>query len=389
MPTEAATRQVLFPSFSPVIERLGAKACRDPETLIGASDRHEVFYIPFEHIERRARLVIVGITPGTTQLGLAYAKTQELQRAGTSVTEILRIVKSHAAFGGSMRTNLLRMLRHFGFASILGVSDEEDLWGSAANLLHSTSVVPHAAFEDGKMFNGSFDDVLRSPILRDCFESHFVTELALLPSDAVFVALGDTPLGALDHCASRGLIPSGRILGAFAHPSGSGGSQVGVYLGERDPSGLSPRDPVRHRVPRLLAQAARMREAAERLKIDTNENVLSVPKHAGLSEKTPPKKSVPASPAGATQPIGRETCPNELLEFVVSRGRFAGTTLRPHIHADGCYVVSPTRFKSDYIRVQADELLEGFLEKGLSLRMSAPDVGPSLISPGSIRGRSA
>ena len=48
MPTDAATRQVLFPSFSPVIERLGAKACRDPDTLIGASDRHSA-----DHLRRR------------------------------------------------------------------------------------------------------------------------------------------------------------------------------------------------------------------------------------------------------------------------------------------------------------------------------------------------
>jgi len=31
-------------------------------------------------------------------------------------------------------------------------------------------VVPHAAFKSGKMFAGSFDDVMRSRLLRECFE---------------------------------------------------------------------------------------------------------------------------------------------------------------------------------------------------------------------------
>ena len=54
----------------------------------------------------------------------------------------------------------------------------------------------------------------------------------------MFVALGDTPLAALDHCTARGLVSPDRILGAFSHPFGSSGSEVDVYIGRRDPSTL-------------------------------------------------------------------------------------------------------------------------------------------------------
>jgi hypothetical protein len=74
------------------------------------------------------------------------------------------------------------------------------------------------------------------------------------------------------------------------------------------------------------------------------------------------------------------------LHYIVTRGKAAGTVLRPHVQ-DGCYIVSPTRFEADYRRIPINEAIEPYLKQGLSLRMSAPSVAPSLISPGSILGR--
>lgn len=377
-----------------VICRDGGAAARRADTLVGASGQHKVFYMPFGHVERNARLVIVGITPGTTQLEMAYEKVHELHRRGMPRDEVFRAVKAHAAFGGPMRQNLVRMLRHFNFAGLLGVTDEADLWGSASHLVHSTSVVPHAAFKGDKMFNGSFQEVLASPALRESFERDFVGELALLPADAVFVALGPTPLGALDHCVERGLLPTERVLGALAHPSAGAGTQVDVYLGERDPETLDPRDPVRGRVPRLLENAARMRTAVAALggrSIPVAAPRAATPAVASSApspEHPAPVRSIRVAPIpNGAPPVGAG--PNGHLHAMVSRGPKAGTMLRPHVHADGCHVVSPTRFEADYIRVSADQPLEDYLRRGLKLRMSAPGIAPSLISPGSIRGRGA
>lgn len=372
-----------------VICRDGVASVRRADTLVSASGPHQVFYMPFGHVERNARLVIVGITPGTTQLAMAYEKVRESHQQGLSRDEVFRAVKAHAAFGGPMRQNLVRMLRHFGFAALLGVRDEADLWGSASHLVHSTSVVPHAAFKGDKMFNGSFQEVLASPALRESFERDLVGELALLPAEAVFVALGPTPLDALDHCVERGLLSRGRVLGALAHPSAGAGTQVDVYLGERDPETLDPRDPVRGRVARLIENAARMRAAVVAL------GGLGVPVAAprpaaplvALSAPAPERAQpirVSPGPTG-TPPVGAG--PNGRLHAMVSRGPKAGTMLRPHVHADGCHVVSPTRFEADYIRVPADQPLDDYLRRGLKLRMSAPGIAPSLISPDSIRGR--
>ena len=74
------------------------------------------------------------------------------------------------------------------------------------------------------------------------------------------------------------------------------------------------------------------------------------------------------------------------LHYVVTRGKAAGTVLRPHVQ-DGYYIVSPTRFKADYQRIPINKAIEPYLKQGLSLRMSAPGTAPSLILPNSILGR--
>jgi hypothetical protein len=160
-----------------------------------------------------------------------------------------------------MRENLLRMLRHFQIGQLIGVEDELELWGTHAGALHATSIVPHAAFIGNEMFALSFGHILRSDLLRGCFERDFVPTLATLPQDSRFIALGRTPLEGLEWCAREGYLSPDRILGAFAHPSGGGGSQVAVYLGLKDPATLRPRDPVRNRVRWLLEASTRMQDA--------------------------------------------------------------------------------------------------------------------------------
>jgi hypothetical protein len=100
--------------------------------------------------------------------------------------------------------------------------------------------------------------------------------------------------------------------------------------------------------------------------------------------------SSPATPLPLQQnEFGIRTMKKE-IHFVVQRGKAANTILYPHLHADGCYVVSPSRFEKDYIRVRSIDEVEIYLGRGYSLRMSNQDSAnhraPSLIAPGSIKG---
>lgn len=238
----------MFTRFRSELETHGATALKRRTTLINMAGKDELFYTPFEHVNVGARLVLVGITPGTTQLELAYTEAQRLIRAGASDPEILLATKQIGAFGGpSMRPNLIRMLKHFRFAQILRIRDEEDLWGSESRLLHATSVIPHAAFHATKMFAGSFSEVQATPIFWKCFLEDFVPTLKKVNSEALYIALGPTPLNALAWCVAENLLRGEQILGALAHPSTSGGSQVGYYLREKTKGDLKPQDPVRAR----------------------------------------------------------------------------------------------------------------------------------------------
>jgi len=255
---------VLLDRFRAVLSRDGAAAAQSLPTRLSADPTHgdELFYVPFEHMNLGARLVIVGITPGPNQIALAYNSVQAGLNGGLDDESILARAKKVGSFGGpQMRPKLLKMLQAFGFPELLEIGDAAELWESASVFLHATSVVPHAAIRNSKPFAGSFDDVLESPIMKASFERDFAATLPLLSSEALYVALGPTPLDALDWCAARGLLQREQVMGAFAHPSNNGGSQVAVYLGEKSPGDLHPKDPVRHRVAWLLAAAARMRQS--------------------------------------------------------------------------------------------------------------------------------
>lgn len=77
------------------------------------------------------------------------------------------------------------------------------------------------------------------------------------------------------------------------------------------------------------------------------------------------------------------------LYATVKSGKAVGTILRPHLHEDGAYVVSKTKFEKDYIRVSIEADLPDWVSRGYRLRMSNQSVKnhkpPSLIRPESIQ----
>ena len=73
---------------------------------------------------------------------------------------------------------------------------------------------------------------------------------------------------------------------------------------------------------------------------------------------------------------------------IVRRGKTVGTKLTPHVYAGNYFVVSKTRFESDYVRVPDESQLLSYVQQGYSVRMSNPNVAnhrsPSLVAPSSI-----
>jgi hypothetical protein len=255
-----------FSRYSNHLMRLGAAGVGAPEFRLGKLGIYELQYTPFEYVNRDAKLVIVGITPGNTQLELAYQTAQKLLKVERPEAEVLVEIKKTGAFGGpSMKPNLLKMLRHFRFEALLGINDVESLWGSNAALLHSTSVVPHAAFKSAKMFAGRFDEVMASPLLRECFMDCFVPSAREMAREALFVGLGPCPQSALEWCVEKRHLRREQVLGAFCHPSRAGGSTTPYYLRQVARQDLNDRDPVRGRCDWLDQAYEQMRAATAAL----------------------------------------------------------------------------------------------------------------------------
>jgi hypothetical protein len=64
-----------------------------------------------------------------------------------------------------------------------------------------------------------------------------------------------------------------------------------------------------------------------------------------------------------------------LVATVDKRSKYyAGEPLFPHLHEDGMFVATKTKFKADYVRVETLEQLEALVNGGYGARMSNPDI---------------
>jgi hypothetical protein len=243
-------RRYMLQDFKSVIQS-GVDPMKSDDTVAAKDGTYKAIYVPFEYVNKSAKLAIVGITPGPNQIAAAYAQTRNLLLRDLPEADVLREAIKAGAFKGGMRDNLITILKHFDLARRLGIEDEATLWTSSAGLLHSTSVVPHAAFKRGQCFNGPFSEVMRSRLLREIFETCFVPTLSELSAECRFLALGATPLDALKWCADRRIIARDQILGACPHPSPSSGNQVKYFVRAITAADISPLNPVRKRLTRL------------------------------------------------------------------------------------------------------------------------------------------
>jgi len=216
----------------PVRERLERADLLIPPLRLHHENDLEMYYAPFGAVNRSAAIVLLGITPGWTQMEIAYRVARREMEAGLSGAEICKRAKQKASFAGAMRTNLIRMLDDLGTASFLGIESTSELFGPAAALLHTASAIRYPVFVRGRNYTGHSPDMLRNPFLRDCVELVLGPELASVP-DALIVPLGNAVSAVLEHLARRGDLSSERCLSGFPHPSGANGGRVRDFAARR------------------------------------------------------------------------------------------------------------------------------------------------------------
>lgn len=244
----------LFTQYSPAIRDFSG-AADSQSLLLVAQGPLAAYYAPFDALNPLARVVLVGITPGRTQAVNALAEARRQLMGGASPEQALLQAKRTGAFSGAMRSNLTALLDHIGLHRWLGVANCGELFGPAAHLLQTTSVLPFPVFLNGENFNGRPDPV-DTPMLRQLVLEHFVPQVRAL-ADAVFVPLGPVPNRVMQWLSSQGLVATRRVLDGLPHPSGANAERIQYFLGQKPAASLSAKtDPRKLDLARSRLQGA-------------------------------------------------------------------------------------------------------------------------------------
>ncbi len=209
----------------------------DGRLLLANQQPLTISYAPFEHIQRGARIVIVGITPGAQQARNALLEVRRQLAAGADHASALKAAKTFASFSGPMRTNLVAMLDHIGIARWIGLGSTEELWSSQSDLVHFTSALRYPVFVQGENYSGN-PSMATTPILREALIRHLGDEVAALP-DAVWVPLGPKASEGVGLLVRRGMLAADRVLSGLPHPSGANAERIAYFLGRKDRASLS------------------------------------------------------------------------------------------------------------------------------------------------------
>lgn len=209
----------------PGTESLNRRDVLSETFLLHREGRLSIYYAPFDYLNPRARIVLVGITPGWQQMEIAFRVTRQGLHAGLSCIDALRLVKQHASFAGTTRKNLVTMLDGIGVARALDIPSTSALFGDRMDLAHTTSALRYPVLIDGKNYTGHTPRLIRHPTLLRFVRTRLAEELAQLPH-ALIVPLGDASGAAVAHLGDMGVVDPYRCVTGFPHPSGANGHRA-------------------------------------------------------------------------------------------------------------------------------------------------------------------
>ena len=191
------------------LKKINKSTITNKNFLIKREDNIEIYYAPFDYINSKAKIMIVGITPGLQQMLQSFEAVNE----GRSLKE----VKDLSSFKGSMRTTLIKYLDALNINKKLKIKSCESLFNINSKYLHSTSLIKYPVFDKGRNYSGS--GLLKKKILLDFLEVHFVKELKKLDK-TIIVPLGNTVSSTIDYLNNEFKLNLKCFLKGFPHPSG-------------------------------------------------------------------------------------------------------------------------------------------------------------------------
>ena len=202
----------------------------DKKLLISRSQNNslEEYYAPFDYINYKAKVVLIGITPGHTQ---AKEIHQFIKNQPHGRRELLmKEAKYDASFSGEMRNNLIRMLNQIGLSKALDINNCEELFNNNRELLHATSLFRYPLFtKEGKGYNGYVPSIIKIMKMFSERIDSFISEIKNFEKDLIIIPLGSAVSKAVKEITKTEHLKEKNILTGFPHPTPRNVHRLGLF----------------------------------------------------------------------------------------------------------------------------------------------------------------
>lgn len=208
----------------PLQDRYSKEELLIPELLIEKKDTIEIYYAPHnEYINPKAKVFIIGITPGFQQMSTAITAARKGLELGEEIEIIQYQCKAAGRFSGPLRKNIISMLDDIGLNTVLKINSCSDLFAKKDYLLHTVSLIPYSVFVNKKNYSGHTPNLIKNEFLMNYVYENFIKEYGSLENkeQVLLIPLGKAVEEVLARLEAEGRIGKHQILKGFPHPSGA------------------------------------------------------------------------------------------------------------------------------------------------------------------------
>lgn len=197
--------------------------------LVDKKDNIEIYYAPHnEYINPKAKVFIIGITPGFQQMSTAIATARKELEKSDDIELIQYKCKVAGRFSGTLRKNIISMLDEIELNKALKINSTSELFKEKDCLLHTVSLIPYSVFIKKQNYSGHTPKLIKSNFLMKYVYENFIQEFRSLDNfkDILLVPLGRAVEEVLVKLEEEGIINENQILKGFPHPSGANVNRI-------------------------------------------------------------------------------------------------------------------------------------------------------------------
>lgn len=205
--------------------------------LIDKEKNIEIYYAPHnEYLNPKAKVFIIGITPGFQQMSTAIATARKELEVSDNIEEIQYKCKVAARFSGSLRKNIISMLDGIELNNIFNLQSCSQLFDKDDYLLHTISLIPYPVFVKGENYTGYTPKLIKSEFLMKYIYNNFINEFKNLEKweEILLIPLGKAVEEVLIKLKEDGIVKEEQVLMGFPHPSGANVNRVAQFEANRD-----------------------------------------------------------------------------------------------------------------------------------------------------------